>query len=235
MSLRRLLWSCPALLCAACVGTADSAVRQHGVMREVMREGMTQPRAAIGDYIASGWYAVGALAGLEGEILVDDGTAWIAQGSATNVQPALWQQATLLTAARVAAWRETSLPQAVDLSGLEDAIGTLVPGSLTAGAEPVPFVVQGEASALDMHVVRGACPHGDPDGPAPDRWSAAADHRVPVRLVGFFAPGREGVMTHHGTSLHVHALTAGTPRAMGHVDSLVLAGGARLMVPAGRR
>lgn len=57
---------------------------------------------------------------------------------------------------------------------------------------------------------------------------------MPLRLVGFLVRGREGVMTHHGTSLHVHPFaTAGNGRrTTGHVDAGNLAVGATLRVAA---
>lgn len=225
-----------ALIGSGCSSQADTTVVQHGAMRDVMRDGRIEPRVRLLDFAAPGFYGIGALAGLEGEVFLDDGTVLVARGTTTNVAvAAATDHATLLTAARVDGWRETRTTAPLDLQGLENTLAALAPGALVPGAEPIPFVVEGDAVALAMHVVRGGCIHGDPDAPPPDRFTVANGRPETVRLVGFFAPGREGVMTHHGTALHVHALTRRAPRAMGHVDALRLAAGARVRVPTACR
>lgn len=226
------------MLSCGCAGPAEPTLRTVGGMREVMRDGKTEPRVALSQFARPGWYGIGAMAGLDGEILVDDGVVWVARGEAARV--ALAEQgamATLFTGARVEAWREVRICEAVDQVTLETAIANQVAGADRAGAAPVPFVLVGEATVLEMHVVRGFCPHGGSPQPGrePDRWSVPAGRSQPVRLIGFFAPGREGVLTHHGTALHVHALVGPDRRAMGHVDAFRLAAGASLLLPADRR
>lgn len=209
-----------------------------GGMRDVMRDGKTEPRVALTEFSQPGWYGVGALAGLDGEILIDDGVPWVARGAAEQLVVAeSGAMATLLTVAYVAAWRDVRLVAAVDQAGLETTILDQVAGADAADSTPVPFVLEGQATSLELHVMRGSCPHGGATQPGaePDRWSVPLGQPQPVRLIGFFAPGREGVLTHHGTALHVHARVGQEYAAMGHVDSFQLAPGARLQVPAERR
>jgi hypothetical protein len=211
---------------------ATTPVQHVGPMREVMHDGRTQPRARLSDHAERGTFAVGALAGLAGEVLIDDGAVWTASGDTTAVRADANAQATLLTSARVAAWRELPLPALADLQALEHALAAAVPGAAALG-EAVPFVVEGRGRVA-LHVVRGACPHGAATADRqPARWSAAG---VPVRAVGFFVRGQQGVVTHMGTALHLHAFANdGARRAMGHVDELALTAGAVLRVPAAAR
>jgi hypothetical protein len=221
---------------AACATRGNVVVEHFGAMREVMAEGKTEPRTALAAWARPGYWGVGALAGLHGEVLIADGRVRLAFDRAANVTTGAGDaQATLLTVARVTAWHEVTLDAGADLEAVGRAVAELVPDALQPGARPVPFRIEGRFDALALHVARGACPHtATTPETAPDRWSSAAVAKV----VGFFAPGREGEMTHHGTSIHAHAWGSAADAAfavefvMGHVDSLVCGEGARLFVPA---
>ncbi len=219
------------LALGACASPAADVVHV-GVVREVMRDGRTEARARVVDHAAPGTFAVGALAELAGEVAIDDGVAWIARGGPTAVRAGADDQATLLTSAQVQSWREQVLPPIVDLRALERALAAAAPAAAARG-DAVPFVLDGTGTVA-LHVVRGACPHGPAVAERqPLRWTADG---VPLRCVGFFVRGQGGVMTHHGTTLHVHAFAGEGPnRTMGHVDELALAAGAVLRVPAAVR
>jgi alpha-acetolactate decarboxylase len=234
-------WPCALLLAAAC-STTPPDFAHYGGMREVMRLGHTEPRTALQPFAAPGCYGLGALAGLAGEIVIDDGRVWVARQATAVAEAAATDQATLLAVARVSAWRTVPLAEAADLTALEQHLARAVPDANRSDGAPLPFVIDGTATQLAMHVVRGYCPHGEPvaGAAAPDTFAHANGTELPVRLVGLFAPGRAGLLTHHGTSLHVHALVlarepgAAVPVALGHVDGLTLAPGAVLRLPQQR-
>ena len=53
-----------------------------------------------------------------------------------------------------------------------------------------------------------------------------------LRVVGFFARDQHGVMTHHGSNLHIHAIIVnGDEWISGHLDEVEMAEGATLSVP----
>lgn len=204
------------------------AFRHEGVMREVLRGGRTEARAALAEVAQPGTYAVGALAGLDGEFVVDDGAAWVAvDGPAAQAAPA-GAQATLLTAAVVTGFATRRFEAPTSLLDLENMLAGIAAARGTPKG-PLPFVVEGRG-AVQLHVVRGACPHGEPvPGKEPARVDLAD---VPLRAIGFFVDGQEGVMTHMGTALHVHAFAtpADGRRVLGHVDDVTFAAGAVLRV-----
>ena len=224
-----LLW---AAACASPRPPQAPAVQHFGVMREVMMEGKTEPRAALAPYQHKGCYGVGALAGLAGEVMIDDGTVSLARDRATAIAAGAGDaQATLLTVAEVANWRELAVAAGADLDAIERAVAAALPDPQAADVAPLPFLVSAPSADVEMHVARGVCPHGasDPEH-APDIWRGTGAR---VRVVGFYAPGKAGVMTHHGTALHAHAMaSSGSTKAMGHVDTLVVGPGARLFLPA---
>jgi hypothetical protein len=229
-------------LAAACAAPAAVTVEHFGVMREVMMEGKTEARVALADYEHPGFYGVGALAGLQGEVLIDDGFVFVVRERARainlgNIHLGKADWATLLTVARVGEWREVALAERSDLDAIERAVAEAVPDSRREGAAPVPFRLRGRFDSVALHVARGACPHAATSPETePDRWSGDGMGVI----VGFYAPGRAGVMTHHGTAIHAHALVS-IPEGdyiqldgsvMGHVDSLVCGPGTKLFVPA---
>jgi hypothetical protein len=224
------------LLCAAACASPKPpqgpAVQHFGVMREVMMEGKTEPRTALAQYQHKGCCAVGALAGLAGEVMIDDGTVFLAHDRTGSIADRAGDaQATLLTVADVPGWRELPLADGADLDAIEQAIAAALPDPQAAAATPLPFLVIAPSAEVQVHVARGYCPHAasDPEH-TPDVWHQTS---ASVRVVGFYAPGQAGVMTHHGTALHAHAMAmAAGATAMGHVDKLVVGAGARLLLPA---
>jgi hypothetical protein len=224
---RRLALAAAVAALAACAAPPP-AFRHEGVMREVMRGGSTQARVALAEVAHPGTYAVGALAGLDGEFVVDDGAAWVAVDGPFAVRAPSRAQATLLTAAVAARFDEVPLPSPCTLLDLENTLAGLA-AARGASQGPLAFVVEGRG-AVQMHVVRGACPHGEPvPGKEPAR--VALDD-VPLRAIGFFVDGQEGVVTHMGTALHMHAFATmpDGSRCLGHVDDVTFAAGAVLRV-----
>lgn len=211
-------------------------VEHHGPMRQVLREGRTEPRVHLADLDDRGFtVAVGALAGLEGEVTVLDGEVWVArvedgQLLVEGPEPRNDDAATLLSMARVAGWTRTPLTDAAGrpVSG-PGLTGRTLEAAIAAGAvrhgidaaEPFAFVIEGTMLELDLHVINGACPRAGRPSPETTPWRWSTDEPVEAIIVGVHAEGREGEMTHHGSSIHVHAmLDVGGRLITGHVDQL---------------
>lgn len=217
---------------------SDATIHQFGAMRSVMREGSTQARTSLRDWADPHTVAVGAIVGLDGEITVVDGRVWVSRvrdGVVVTSGPAVApeDQATLLTAMRVARWRSVRLDAGAAGRELEDLIEQ---GAARQGIDtslPFPFVIEGQAASFDMHVINGFCPHSGIEAAA-DRepWRLTLSEATPATIVGFFAKDSEGVLTHHGTAMHAHALLARDGGwATGHIDSISIEAGATLRVP----
>lgn len=214
--------------CAASPGE----IRAWGSMREVLGEGRDEARIALSAVARPGRWGVGALAGLQGEIWIADGAAWIAEPDANRegirVRPAREDDsAALLVLASVPAWTEHPLPACADLDALEMAIAERLAELGRPVAQPTAVRVRGVARGAAFHVIAGACPIAHPEGPPPLRGEVRSEM---VELVGVFAPDSAGVLTHHGRRSHLHLKTAA---AMGHLDEIAL-GPAQLLLPAAR-
>lgn len=207
----------------------EPTLRTWGTMRHVLKLGNTQARVTPVEVVKPTSIAVGAMAGLGGEITVIDGETWVAEpipGSTADQAPRLRRatahdQATLFVQADVPAWQEIELGACRDYAELETKIGAQLDRLGWSRTAPTPVRVRGQATALEMHVIRGACPIAQPEGPAPWRLqqSVSAQQAIEVELVGIYAEQAAGRLTHHTHVSHLHAKTA---QSMGHLDGISL-------------
>lgn len=229
--MRRAAAAALVVLAASCAapGSSKGTALQFGAMREVMRDGRVEPRVRLDELdLTAGSVGVGAVAQLEGEITIVDGIAHVTRAPEGRPEPVADTgpvRATLLTFANPA-WRA---PREIAVELDEASLASIAAKAGTFASVDAT----GAALDLQLHVTRGACPHGTTT-PAtePWRWSAPAGARV--QLVGFFAPGRAGTLTHHGTAFHLHAVVTMPDGSTmnGHVDSFRLAPGASVRVGA---
>ncbi len=114
--MRKTEASCLLLLALGLAGSGPRCrglgvdVRQYGEMRMVLRDGHTEPRIDLVEATqVPHAYGVGALAELEGEITIFDGSVWVARSSGGDLAmsgPAVVEsdRATLLTLSFVRQW-----------------------------------------------------------------------------------------------------------------------------------
>jgi Alpha-acetolactate decarboxylase len=230
----------PSALCvAACLVGCRSApppVKHWGTIHEAMGQGKTQARVDLSEVGTAGWWGVGALENLAGEVTIVDGRVWISRVEAGALRstrgPSSGGRATLLFASRVREWRQFVVD--CDLTG--DDIGELV--AERAGqcgldpAQPFAFRFEGTLRDLKMHVIAGDCPvRARMLGVEPKTPPFRAAHAtIQARLVGIFAADGGGRSAHHGRNTHMHVLIAGA--GTGHVDAVTIAKGASLFLPA---
>lgn len=224
-------------------GCASSAGRwnvQHwGTMQEVLRDGKTEGRVRVADVAKPDTVAVGAIQDLAGEISILNGETWTARVidgeliARQDPEPGDLR-ATLLVAARVPRWQVVAVDTDVTPEQFEAFLAAAIERSGLGHERVVPFMVEGPLAAVKVHVINGRCPRAaaatepDPEHqPFRGSWPQARG-----TIVGFFAEGQTGVLTHHGSRIHAHALLAAQRPVMGHVDQLGLRPGAMLFLPA---
>ncbi len=214
----------------------DGEIQQWGAMREVLAKGKTEGRVRLRDFAGSkGVYAIGALAGLNGEVTILDGEVWVSRVRESRADCRLLEandtQATLLVMARVSRWTEHPITEDVSAENMEAFIKGVAEEAGLDVSRPFPFLVEGPFAKLDAHIANGMCPmRADPNSDqAPIRFHLDA---VRGTLVGLHALGQEGVLTHHGSKTHVHVVIGGDQPQMGHVESIELMAGSVLKLPA---
>lgn len=234
------LWATLAYTLIAAGTPTQPAVTQYGQMRAVMREGRTESRISVADAVAKPHaIGVGALEGLAGEITIVDGDVWVSRVAETDLRitgpdPVDGDQASLLTLAYVAQWKTITIETTTEGRDLESLIEQTALAHGIDTTEPFPFVIEGKSAHMDIHVINGYCPIAtDPAtvGAQPWRWSSPQP--IDVVIVGFFARDAAGVMTHHGTAVHAHAVLSLEDKTItGHIDQLSVTRGMTLRVPA---
>jgi hypothetical protein len=224
--------------CAAPAGARwrSDTVRVFGTLREALRDGETHARVDVATIASPRLVAVGAAAGLDGEITIKDGVCHVSRvrSGAVETRRSADVAATLMCAAEVERWQH--VPVAADIAPAAlDRFVARAAGTVGIDTRaPFPFVVEGELVALSMHVLAGECPIRAarlgiaPTSPPFERRF----ERVAGQLVGFHAEDGGGVITHHGSATHVHAIVPGDGGFTGHCDAVGVAAGAVLWLPA---
>lgn len=230
-----LVWCGLISSCASDDSSREFArVECWGEMREVLRGGSTAARVPLSQVEERGRWGVGALEGLRGEVTILDGDLHVAEivdGDLVQRSGRRSDWATLLVVAEVESWREVELLELRSLDDLEFHLSArLRELGLDPRDGPIPVRIEGSFAELGVHVIAGACPIAQPEGPAPWRWQGQGARGS---LVGIYAENAAGVLTHHGRASHLHAVVTRSDGSLvsGHVDGVALDGDARLYVP----
>jgi hypothetical protein len=211
----------------------------HGAMREVMMEGKTQGRVALDTLQGDpALVAIGALAGLEGELVALDGIVWTTRAKPlgvleTHAGATHGEQATMLASARVESWIRVPIPGGLAWQGLDEFVEQAAREHGLERTPTFPFVIEGGLFEVRAHVLNGRCPMGGP-GPAESEPVRRFLPEVHARLVGFYTTLPPGTLTHHGQRTHLHLLVKEGEPIAAHVDDLRVAPGAVLKLPRGR-
>ena len=218
------------LVLLACSPRESYEFEQWGELKEVLALGKSEGRIALDAVCGREHaYGIGALEALGGEILVWDGEVLVSRslssGSAED-SDGEGEMAALLALAEVPEWSTQALPETHNLDELEALLSHEVRKAKLNPEKPIPFLIEGQCATLGFHVIGGFCPVQEAD--AEVYRSGLQDE--PLRLMGFYFEGRAGILTHHGSRSHIHALMDGNPR-VGHVESLSLRAGAILSLP----
>lgn len=216
----------------------DGTTTQWGTLREVLAEGAFEGRVPLATVTRKPHvYGVGALASLRGEILIDDSQAWISRagrspGEIETVEARSQDVATFLAVATVPRWTDYVFDRPIAWDELESTLALLIDAAGCDRAKPVPFVVEGRFDRVELHVINGRCPMNPGiEAPGAGETLRHAASGVPGRLVGFYTEGPPGVLTHHGSHIHAHALLSAPEQTMGHVDRADVAEGAVIRLP----
>lgn len=221
----------------AAQGAGPVAVRAYGNFAHLARTGDSSAKIALEDLPAKpGIYALGALAGLRGEVLVWDGERLVTRGHSPEGRTEAARRddsATLLALAEVTAWAEVPVPSDMKQAQFEAFVLAQAAARGLDAARPFAFLVRGEFPTLLWHVVTGA--PGSGHGATHAQGHAAKrvfDERdVAGVMLGFYSGDAfEGVISHPGERFHVHYANGDFTRS-GHVDGYAVRAGATLSLP----
>jgi acetolactate decarboxylase len=178
-------------------------------------------------------YALGPVAGLKGEITIVDSQAFVSKANAAQATISLEPdaKAIFLVYASVPAWREVQIPTNVVT---EAELGAFLQRSLRANSRTA-FLVRGTALHARYHIQNFQGKAEDLTHEVHDKAKVSFNlSNTPVELVGFFTNREDdgGSFVHQGQTTHIHVISD-DHKSMGHLESITLAPGAKLLLPQG--
>lgn len=223
------------LILSACdSGMSQWKVENHGVLREIMREQKIGANADLQDYSdLSNLYAMGALEGLGGEILVlnSEPLNSMAKNGALVFDKSFDQKATLLVYSQVKDWERISIKATI--SNMEELQALIAKEAAAYGlntSEAFPFMLKGDFQSIAWHVINAKEAEEQSHEAYKKAGLKGEDGFESAQILGFYSERHEGVFTHHGSYLHMHFINS-DQTIMGHVDGLVNEGELELWLP----
>jgi acetolactate decarboxylase len=203
-----------------------SGVTYYGSLRGLMSNDLGDKISLDSLRNTENLYALGAISGLQGEILVIDSKLSLAAVEEESlILSNSWDtKACLLVMTTVENWTSQPRPKTVSTDvALENYLLRFYQDT------PLPFLIKGRVSSLKWHVI---------DWDQADHEHTHEKHKKSglhgevnnedVTILGFYSDKHYGEFTHHSTNIHMHFITSdGT--ISGHVDDLVLSSSASLL------
>lgn len=209
-------------------------VHMSGAMHRVMAQGDLSATVQLDSLLDEPHlFALGPVAGLQGEIMAFDGRVYVSrmQGEALQLGLKPQVQAPFLVYSHVAAWQAHRLEGGLrSLADLQAQVAEL--GQQAGLSGPFPFRLSGRLDTAAWHVIdwQAEQPHSHAAHKAAQRrWRS---HGVQAELLGFYSTAHEGVFTHRGEYVHVHYLSERRAE-MGHLDEVQASAPLTLWLPAG--
>lgn len=199
---------------------ANREVRVAGAMRNVMWKGELGGIISMDSLSKKGFYGLGPLEGLRGELLLLDGKPIVSRvknDTLIEVTEEPEARAPFFVYAKATDWKEMNLPENVkDLASLEEFLD----GHFSQEEKPAVFRLKGRAQSALIHVQD--LPPGSRVSSPEEAHAGQKEFRVSdeeVEILGFYSTRHQGIFTHHDTHLHMHLLTKDASK-MGHMDEL---------------
>ncbi|MBO3700735.1 acetolactate decarboxylase [Roseivirga sp. E12] len=201
----------------------STSVEHFGILREIMMQQKLEANANLMDLNGkSNTYALGALEGLSGEILILDGKPLngLAKQGQLKINRSFDYKATLLVMTQVKDWHKVSLEGMIENnSDLQALVAREAEKRGINTDEAFPFLLKGDFEEIEWHVINAA----EATAQNHDAYKAAGlkgkGGYSGASILGFYSNQHEGVFTHHGSYLHMHFVND-EETEMGHVDNL---------------
>ncbi|UKN01095.1 acetolactate decarboxylase [Paracrocinitomix mangrovi] len=217
----------------------DINVEHAGELKKIMHKNDISAHAKLSDFNGeSHLYALGAVEGLKGEILILDGVPYISSvnGDSLKIDNSFDYNASLLVYASIEEWHEKDIPDDVKTyADLEEFVAFQAELSGINMNKPFPFMLKGVADTLNWHVINW--PEGDTIHTHEKHVSSGLNGTftsIDTEILGFYSDSHHGIFTHHSTNMHLHFLSDDKKRS-GHLDDLYLGSEVKLLLPVTRK
>lgn len=203
----------------------DTNIQIYGALRNIMHGGARDGIVDLADVVKDEHiYGVGALEGLDGEILLWDSKTILTRadkgGPATVSNDPKNENALLLVTATVKDWIEIPFNGKQIETSLDDYIYQMAQGKGINAEEPFPFKLEGIFNTVKWHIISDPGLEGTHDDHMNKSWNQT-DEKIEAKILGFYSTKHHAVFTHHTTNSHMHFYDENSGLS-GHVDDLVL-------------
>jgi len=218
-----LLLSCGSREATAITHDAYPDVQVAGAMKNVMWKGELAGIIRLEDIAnKEGLYGLGPLSYLQGELLINDGRAYVSRvltDTTMVVEATFAADAPFLVYGNVTEWQELELPATItDAKALESHLDTLT----QSYKRPLVFKLKGEVTAAEIHIQN--LPEGTKVSSPAEAHQGQTNYtlgREQVEIIGFYSTEHQGIFTHHDSHIHLHLITQDATQ-MGHLDAVEL-------------
>ena len=212
------------------------AVHYKGALKNMMHKGDISAKADVKDLEQTEHvYALGAVAGLKGEILILDSKPFISYSKDNQVQisNSFDYKASLLVYSSVKEWDAFPIPDKISTyEDLEAFVQKTAKKNGIDTNEPFPFKLSGQAATINWHVINWK--DGDTEH-SHEKHITSGPHgsleNVAIDVLGFYSNSHHAIFTHHTTNMHLHIKTKDNKIA-GHLDGIELGNEMTLYLPS---
>ncbi|MFG0255319.1 MAG: acetolactate decarboxylase [Rhodopirellula sp. JB053] len=221
----------------------DTSIVHFGKMHEAIGKHQDHGRVSLSKLTSQkNFYAVAALAGLHGEVTIDNGNIVITgvddKGRIKPLPVEGDEQATMLVGAYVANWSEHKVNDEIQPADFDAFIADTAQAAGIDTDKPFVFRITGVFTQVRMHVIHGACPiHArmtQQELPADEKAYESTQSKVSGSVIGVYAKDAVGSLTHPATSTHLHIIyqdEESGDTVTAHVEQIGLAPDATVMFP----
>jgi alpha-acetolactate decarboxylase len=212
------------ILTISCVDSPSTHVKYSGALKTIM-SGNIEATISLDTFSQKKHlYALGAVADLKGEIQLFDSkpTNSVVVNGSIQTKDSYTVKAALYVYAEVEKWNEFDIENIATKDDLEKRIFETAKSNGVNVDEPFPFLLEGEVSTLDWHVIdwkEGDTVHNHMKHKESGLNGSLQNQAV--EIIGFFSTKHKAIFTHHSTNMHMHFKTNDTKLA-GHVDDVIL-------------
>lgn len=213
----------------------EFTVEYSGALKNIMHKSDVSAYADLNDFKGTEhFYALGAVEGLKGEILVLDGEPYISSvhEEQLKIDNSLDYKASLLVNTSVKEWNEFDIDsEIITYEELESFISTTAGQNGIDVTQPFPFLLKGRADSLSWHVINW--PEGDTEHTHEKHINSGlhgTHESIELEILGFYSDSHHAIFTHHTTNMHLHFISKDKTKT-GHVDGLTLGEGMKLLLP----
>lgn len=223
----------------SCNPEYDLLVEHKGALHNMMHKGDLSAKANLKDYEnIKGFYGLGAVENLKGEILILDGVPYISSCEmkdsvkVNTLKNTFDTKAALFVYTQVNNWIDIKIP--FDVQTFQQLENFIHYEAIHQGFDidkPFPFLLEGNFDSFDWHVIDWK--EGDNEHSHEKHIQAGlhgTKHNTEGIVLGFYSTKHHAIYTHHTTNMHLHIKTDDN-KLVGHVDDLMLGNNNSLRLP----